>query len=87
MEYGISFQDLLQKVDDENYNTPGGKARNHDMEITVRTIGKYSNIDDIKKVVIANHNGKAVYIGDVADVLTAGKMKTPSPVPTACHAL
>ena len=27
MEYGISFQDLLQKVDDENYNTPGGKAR------------------------------------------------------------
>ena len=69
MEYGISFQDLLQKVDDENYNTPGGKARNHDMEITVRTIGKYSNIDDIKKVVIANHNGKAVYIGDVADVI------------------
>lgn len=48
MEYGISFQDLLQKVDDENYNTPGGKARNQDMEITVRTIGKYSNIDDIK---------------------------------------
>ena len=69
MEYGISFQNLLQKVDDENYNTPGGKARNHDMEITVRTIGKYSNIDDIKKVVIANHNGKAVYIGDVADVI------------------
>lgn len=69
MEYGISFQDLLQKVDDENYNTPGGKARNRDMEITVRTIGKYSNIDDIKKVVIANHNGKAVYIGDVADVI------------------
>lgn len=69
MEYGISFQDLLQKVDDENYNTPGGKARNNDMEITVRTIGKYSNIDDIKKVVIANHNGKAVYIGDVADVI------------------
>lgn len=35
----------------------------------MRTIGKYSNIDDIKKVVIANHNGKAVYIGDVADVI------------------
>ena len=69
MEYGISFQDLLNKVDDENYNTPGGKAKNHDMEITVRTIGKYNNIDDVKKVVIANHNGKAVYIGDVADVI------------------
>ena len=60
MEYGISFQDLLQKVDDENYNTPGGKARNHDMEITVRTIGKYSNIDDIKSC-YCNHNGKRVH--------------------------
>ena len=69
MEYGISFQDLLEKVDDENYNTPGGKAKNHDMEITVRTIGKYNSIDDVKKVVIANHDGKAVYISDVADVI------------------
>lgn len=47
-EYNISFQNILDKVNDENYNTPGGKAKNQDMEITVRTVGKYKNIDDIK---------------------------------------
>lgn len=68
-EYNISFQSVLDKVNSENYNTPGGKAKNKDMEITVRTVGKYNNVDDIKNVVIANRNGSPVYIRDVVDVL------------------
>lgn len=68
-EYNISFQNILDKVNDENYNTPGGKAKNKDMEITVRTVGKYKNIDDIKNVVITNVNNRPVYIGDVVDVV------------------
>lgn len=68
-EYGVSFQTILDKINKNNYNTPGGKARNKDMEITVRTVGKYNNIDDVKSVVIANYNGRPVYITDVAEVI------------------
>ncbi len=39
------------------------------MEITVRTVGKYNNINDIKQVVVANHDGQPVYISEIADVL------------------
>ena len=39
------------------------------MEITVRTIGKYENVDDVKKIVVANKDGKPVYITDVVDVI------------------
>ena len=39
------------------------------MEITVRTLGKYNNINDIKQVVVANHTGRPVYISEIADVL------------------
>lgn len=68
-EYNISFQSILDKVNSENYNTPGGKAKNNDMEITVRTVGKYANVDDVKNVVLTNYNGSPVYVRDVVDVL------------------
>ena len=68
-EYNIAFQTIYDKINDGNYNTPGGKVKNKDMEITVRTIGKYENIDDVKKIVVANNNGKPVYITDVVEVI------------------
>lgn len=68
-EYNISFQNILDKVNAENYNTPGGKAKNKNMEITVRTVGKYQNIDDVKNVVLTNVNNKPVYVGDIVDVV------------------
>ncbi len=67
--YNISFQSILDKVNSENINTPGGKARYNDMEITVRTLGKYKNIDDIKNIVIANQNGRPIQLADVVKVV------------------
>lgn len=66
--YNIPFQTIRTKLNANNYNTPGGKVRNQDMELTVRTIGKYQTIDDVRKVVIGNYNGQNVFITDVAEV-------------------
>ncbi len=69
-EYNVPYQTILEKINANNYNTPGGKAKSKDMDITVRTLGKYTTVDDVKKVVVANTTGgEPVYIGDVADVL------------------
>lgn len=67
-EYGITYQIVRDKINVNNYNTPGGKVKNKSMEITVRTVGKYENINDLKQVVVANHEGRPVYITEVADV-------------------
>lgn len=67
--YNISFQTILDKVNSENINTLGGKARYNDMEITVRTLGKYKNIDDIKNIVIANQDGRPIQLSDVVKVV------------------
>jgi hydrophobe/amphiphile efflux-1 (HAE1) family protein len=66
--YGISFQTILAKVNNANLNTPGGKIRDDHNTITVRTMGKFNTIDDFKNIVVANINGKPVYLTDVADV-------------------
>ena len=66
--YGISIQTVLQQVNAANYNTPGGKIRDGQNTITVRTVGKLYSIDDFKQIVVASHNGKPVMLTDVADV-------------------
>ena len=66
--YGISIQTVLQQVNAANYNTPGGKIRDGQNTITVRTMGKFYSIDDFKQIVVASHNGKPVMLTDVADV-------------------
>ena len=67
-QYGISFQTVLQKVNSANINTPGGKVRDDNNTITVRTIGKLNTIDDFKNIIVDNKNGKAIRLTDVADV-------------------
>ncbi len=67
--YGIKIQDILNKVDSANINNPGGKVKEKGIELTVRTVGKYQNIDDLKQLVIANQDGRLIHLGDVAQVV------------------
>ena len=67
-QYGISFQTVLAKVNSANINTPGGKVRDNSNTITVRTIGKLNTIDDFKKIIVANKDGKPIRLTDVADL-------------------
>ena len=67
-QYGISFQTVLLKVNSANINTPGGKVRDDNNTITVRTMGKLNTIDDFKKIIVANKDGKPIRLTDVADV-------------------
>lgn len=66
--YKISYQNLLSIANTENVNTPGGKVDEKGRELTVRTIGKYKNVEDIKNIVVANYDGKLVRMGDVVEV-------------------
>lgn len=67
-EFGISFQTVLEKVNNANQNTPGGKIRDEKNTITIRTIGKFVSVDDFKQIIVANHDGKPIYLTDVAEI-------------------
>ena len=66
--YGIPFQTVYNIINSENMNTPGGSVKEHGTELTVRTLGKYKNIDDMKNVVVSNQNGRIVKLSDIASV-------------------
>ncbi|MFC2469150.1 MAG: efflux RND transporter permease subunit, partial [Negativicutes bacterium] len=66
--YGISLPTVIEKVNNANRNSPGGKIRDGINTITLRTIGKFTSVDDMKKVVVANVEGSPILLTDIADV-------------------
>ncbi|MEG6585540.1 efflux RND transporter permease subunit [Dendrosporobacter sp. 1207_IL3150] len=66
--YNISFKQILDVVDMQNVNTPGGRVNEQGTELTVRTLGKYKSVDELKEVVIVNQQGKLIKLGDVVTI-------------------
>ncbi|HAK73107.1 MAG TPA: AcrB/AcrD/AcrF family protein, partial [Sporomusaceae bacterium] len=66
--YGITYQQILDIVNTQNSNTPGGRVNDRGLELTVRTIGKYKDIQDIKNIIVANQGGHLVRLGDVVTI-------------------
>lgn len=66
--YKISMQQILDAVNSQNLNAPGGHVNENGMQLTVRTVGKYKSVDDINHIIVANQNGNLVHLSDVATV-------------------
>jgi HAE1 family hydrophobic/amphiphilic exporter-1 len=66
--YDISIQDIIQNVGGQNVEIPGGNVTEGSQQLLVRTMGKYKNVQDFSKVIIATPQGRPVYLSDVAIV-------------------
>ena len=66
--YNLPFQPIFDLINAQNYNTPGGRVVANGNEMTVRTIGKYKSLDDLKALVVANQGGRLIRLGDVASI-------------------
>lgn len=81
-QYGISFQTVLTKVNNANINTPGGKVRDNNNTITVRTIGKLNTVDDFKQIIVANKDGRQSVSQKLPTWKTTGKTRSRILAPT-----
>ena len=66
--YNLPFQPIFDLINAQNYNTPGGRVVAHGNEMTVRTIGKFNSLDDMRNIIVANQQGRLIRLGDVASV-------------------
>ncbi|HWR42879.1 efflux RND transporter permease subunit [Sporomusa sp.] len=67
--YKITMPQVLDAVNSQNLNAPGGHVIEKGMDLTVRTLGKYKSIDDIKNIIVANQDGRLIKLNDVAEVV------------------
>ena len=53
----------------ENISVSGGNMLENNIRRSVRIIGEFKSVDDIKNIIISNQNNKIVYLKDVAEVV------------------
>ena len=66
--FGITINQVVGVLRAENVNISGGEMVEGNKSYTLRTIGKFKSIEEIKRIVVASKNGIPVYLEDVARV-------------------
>jgi HAE1 family hydrophobic/amphiphilic exporter-1 len=70
---GISQNQIVQSLRAENVNVSGGFIDQGLKELSLRTIGEYKSIEEIKNTVLTIRGGVPIYLRDVAEIVDAHK--------------
>jgi len=74
--YNLSIQDLVQGVASANMEVPAGNLISGPRQLLLRTMGKYTSVDQFNGVIVATPGGKVVHLADVAAVNDGVKERT-----------
>ena len=66
--YNLSSSYIAQILMAENLNMPGGTVKKGNNELTVRTMGEFKSIEEIRNLTIPLAKGGTVRLKDIADV-------------------
>ncbi len=72
-QYGITMSTISSALSSENTNISSGELKQGSADITVRTIGEFDSIEDIKNTLISTSGGNYIMVKDVAEVKEAKK--------------
>lgn len=64
----ISLFDIESAIANENISISGGEIKMNTTRMSVRTVGEFTSIDEIKNIVVKHEKGNIVHLSDVADV-------------------
>jgi HAE1 family hydrophobic/amphiphilic exporter-1 len=65
----LTAQDVQRALANENVQLPGGNVKEGLADRYVRTLGEFESVDEIAAAVVANRDGGAVRVRDVAEVV------------------
>ncbi|MCB0760840.1 MAG: efflux RND transporter permease subunit [Flavobacteriales bacterium] len=71
----LSFGDVAGAVAGENLTISGGDLKVDDFRRSVRVVGEFGNMDDIRNIIVKSEGGHIVYLRDVANVSFIEKEK------------
>lgn len=67
--YLLSFGDIEGAIASENISVSGGEVKLGDTRRSLRTIGEFTSIDDIRNIIVKHQDDEIVYLKDVAEVI------------------
>jgi HAE1 family hydrophobic/amphiphilic exporter-1 len=66
--YGLSATNIIQGLQTQNIQVPGGSIDQGTQRLTLRTLGRVDSIAELQHLVVANRGGVPVRLADVARV-------------------
>ncbi|MFZ5968984.1 MAG: efflux RND transporter permease subunit [Bacillota bacterium] len=66
--YGLTIDQLAQMLRAENLNQPGGEVSKGPQKLTIRTMGEFKSLDEIKNLPISLPGGGNIYLDNIAEV-------------------
>jgi len=66
--YNLTIGDVASALRQENIQVPAGELSEGDVTYSLRTIGDFRNIEQIRNTIVTNSDGNPVYAKDVADI-------------------
>ena len=76
MAYGLSFQDILAALAQNNANVGAGYIEHRGEQYLIRVPGQVATLDEIRNIVVGNPAGVPIRIKDVAEVLLGQELRT-----------
>lgn len=65
---GVTVDQILGSISSGNVNFPAGTIEQGNDEITIRTSGEFSSLEELKNVVVTVFQGAPVRLGDLAEI-------------------
>jgi multidrug efflux pump len=65
----ISFYDIENAVGYENISMASGQVRQGETRRSLRVIGEFKNMEDIRNIIVKHEGGDIVYLKDIAEVV------------------
>ncbi len=69
--FGLSISDVSRAIAQENLSQPAGIAKEGNTEFTIRAVGYFTSLDQLRNAPIANVGGRLVTLSQVANIRDA----------------
>ncbi|MFA6572224.1 MAG: efflux RND transporter permease subunit, partial [Bacteroidota bacterium] len=67
--HNLTVQDIFDALNRENVDLPGGKVRGNETELTIKTFGKLTSVDDFNNLIIKQADNRMVRFSDVGEAV------------------
>ncbi|MBN1622449.1 MAG: efflux RND transporter permease subunit [Endomicrobiales bacterium] len=72
-KYYTSIEDVIASLGARNVNKPGGSIERYDSKQTVRLIGEFESVEDIRNLSLVSREGRKILLSDIATIRDSHK--------------
>ncbi len=75
IKFGLTFDQVVQAVEKNNFNVGGGNIRQNGGMLLVQGLGRTTNIDQLRQIVVAATDGVPTRVADIGDVVIGHEIR------------